>query len=168
MEEQKKKSLDWPEAKPFSELDNTDMAMLRMMEPASKKHDCDCGICNFCNGGRPPTTWIKVSDGYPEPELPVIAFVQRAFGNPHNTRRIRAMWIPAFTSPADDNDEYESGEYDEATDEYYIREGWYEQNEFEEIHWKVSGEVTHWMNLPGPPREDDENSKPNENVTSNG
>ena len=67
-EEPKKKPLDWPEAKPLSELDSTDLAMLRMMKPvitpapppkkyvrtdlAEAKYDCDCGICNFCNGGR--------------------------------------------------------------------------------------------------------------------
>jgi len=100
--------------------------------------------------------WIKVTeDSYPEPEMPVIAYVQQAFGKPGIFRRIRATWIPAFTALADDNDEYESGEYDEATDEYYIREGWYEHNEFEDTHWRVDGNVTHWMNLPGPPREDD-------------
>ena len=98
--------------------------------------------------------WNKVTDSYPEPELPVIAFVQQAFGKPHNTRRIRAIWIPKFACVAEDD--YDEPEYSEEHDEFYVPEGWYEQNEFEDMHWRVDGDVTHWMNLPGPPREEDE------------
>lgn len=42
------------------------------------------------------------------------------------------------------------GEYDDATDDYYFPEGWYERNlcSPEDGLWKVHGEVVAWMPLP--------------------
>ena len=48
--------------------------------------------------------------------------------------------------------EAEGGIYDEETDTFYCEEGWYETNEFEEVHWNIHGIVTHWMPLPEPPQ----------------
>ena len=49
------------------------------------------------------------------------------------------------------DDPYEFWEYNEEKDEYYLPEWWYECNEYEEINYRVSDTVTHWMPLPLPP-----------------
>lgn len=91
--------------------------------------------------------WISVADELPEPGRPVLA----AFEYPHHkTKRvIRAQWADRLTLPAADADE--DCDYSEELDEYFVPPGWYETNEMEEIHWKVTEEVTHWMPLPAPP-----------------
>jgi len=89
-------------------------------------------------------TWTSVNDQMPEPGVPVIALV-----NPNEygkTRRIRAMWVPAKTLEL--HLDAEGGMYDEATDTFYCEEGWYETNEYKEVHWNVSGTITHWQKLP--------------------
>ena len=93
--------------------------------------------------------WIKVNDRLPEPEQKVIAFYKNPLGK---GRTIMAFHAPKFTCGEyiDDDD---VTEYDEATDVYYLKEGWYEDNEFEEIHYFVDGNVTHWMPLPSNPEE---------------
>lgn len=93
--------------------------------------------------------WIPVSERLPEPGMPVIAFVESCYGVVGSSRRLRAQHAPPKTlglSP-----EAEGGIYDEETDTFYCEEGWYETNEFEEVHWNVDGVVTHWMPLPNPP-----------------
>ena len=95
------------------------------------------------------TAWIPVTEQLPAPGIPVIALV-----NPNEygkTYRIRAQWAPAKTLEL--HFDAEGGEYDEETDQYYCEEGWYETNEFEEVHWAVSGTVTHWQPLPEIPEE---------------
>lgn len=97
----------------------------------------------------PATAWIPITDKLPEPGVPVIALV-----NPNEygkTYRIRAQWAPAKTLEL--HFDAEGGEYDEETDKYYCEEGWYETNEFEEVHWNVHGTVTHWQPLPEIPEE---------------
>ena len=89
---------------------------------------------------------IPVTERMPEPDMPVLIAVRRSNGT---TRRLRASYAPPKTLPvgfemhADD-----FGEYDEETDEYYCPEGWYEHNEYDDVHWAVEGEVTHWWELP--------------------
>jgi len=92
--------------------------------------------------------WIETKDKMPEYGVPVLVFVQGVYGN--KTRRLRASYAAKHTQ---EQSELADGDadYDEATDEYYCPEGWYETNEFEEVHWRVEGEVTHWMPLPEPP-----------------
>lgn len=93
--------------------------------------------------------WIKCSDQMPKPGTPVLAFV-RAEARPKWTRRIRAMYAAPKTLEAADGDD---GEYDEERDAYFCKEGWYETNEYEEVHWVVHDRVTHWMPMPEPPTE---------------
>jgi len=93
-------------------------------------------------------TWIPVSERLPESGTYVIAFVDR--GNKW-TRRIRAMYAAKFTEETMRGDE-DAIEYCEADDNYYVPEGWYEANEYEETHRKVSDPVTHWMPLPPAPQ----------------
>lgn len=93
--------------------------------------------------------WTPITERMPEPGVPVIALV-----NPNEygkKRRIRAQWAPSKTLEQDWD--AEGGIYDEETDKYYCEEGWYETNEFEEVHWAVSGTVTHWQPLPAYPEE---------------
>ena len=94
--------------------------------------------------------WIKTEDELPESGVPVIAYVQNVYGS--ITRRLRAQYaakqsLPCIGEYADD-----FAEYDDKTDEYWCPVGWYETNEFEECHFAVEGEVTHWMPLPEPPK----------------
>lgn len=93
--------------------------------------------------------WIPTTERMPEPNVPVIALV-----NPNEwgkTFCIRAQYAPAKTLELDFD--AEGGEYDEETDKYYCEEGWYETNEFEDVHWNVHGTVTHWQPLPEIPEE---------------
>lgn len=92
--------------------------------------------------------WRRVGEEMPPFGVPVIAFIP-SFGSGGHDRRIRATYAAPKTLPQ--ADECEGGIYDEETDEFYCEEGWYEDNEYEEIHWKVSDPVTHWMPLPEPP-----------------
>jgi len=92
--------------------------------------------------------WVKCSDQMPAPGVPVIAYVPTYCGGEYS-RRIRAAYVPPKTLEL--HIDAEGGDYDEETDTYWCEEGWYEQNEYEECHWRVSDEVTHWMPLPPEP-----------------
>lgn len=93
------------------------------------------------------TDWIKVDDALPVPGVPVLVFViLEATGR---TRRLRAQYSNGKSLECIEDDD--SGIYDEETGEYFCPVGWYETNEYEEVHWRVDGIVTHWMPLPEPP-----------------
>lgn len=61
---------------------------------------------------------------------------------------IRAMWVPAKWLLANDECPEDWAEYDDAKDEYFCPEGWYEKNEHEEQNWSVDTPVVAWMELP--------------------
>lgn len=84
--------------------------------------------------------WTSV-ETRPEPQMPVLLDIGKKYP-------IRAMWVPAKSLEVgiESNDEF--GEYDEATDEYYCPEGWYEWNANEETHWLVTDTPVRWMALP--------------------
>ena len=92
----------------------------------------------------PPTAqaegWTKLPWQLPEPGMPVLLDIGKKYP-------IRAMWAPAKTLEAS-NDSDDVGDYDEATDAYYCPEGWYEWNEHEEIHWRVTETPRAWAPLP--------------------
>ena len=90
--------------------------------------------------------WIAVSERVPEAGQIVIAFYANEYKRP---RQIRAFHVPQFTIEAHDEDDYT--EHCEDNDRPYLHEGWYECNEYEDRHWFVSGDITHWMPLPEPP-----------------
>lgn len=95
------------------------------------------------------THWIPVSQQMPPVSRGVLAFYKNALGN---GRIIRAEWIPAKTIVADTDDQ--QSEYDEATDEFYVPQGWYEKISNWDDYSSVfvgEGTITHWMPLPAPP-----------------
>lgn len=94
--------------------------------------------------------WISVKDRLPDSSKNVLAYYQNSMGN---SRRIRAAWIAAKTveSNLEDND---CDEYDDTTDAYYMKEGWYEQIDNWDEYSSVTvceGDVTHWMPIPPAP-----------------
>ena len=92
--------------------------------------------------------WIKTKDEMPKAGLNVLAFCGKV---------IRVHYAPRFTLESGCEDD--CYEYNEDDDEYFLQEGWYECNEFEETNWHVEGEVTHWMPLPEPPKPVDSNGQ---------
>ncbi len=98
----------------------------------------------YDQGRKDAQKWIPVAEDMPKPSVPVIALVApNEYGK---TRRIRAQWAPPKT--LEQSFDAEGGIYDEETDKWYVEEGWYETNEYEEVHWAVTGTVTHWQPLP--------------------
>lgn len=96
--------------------------------------------------------WNRVEDGLPKSGMFVLAYFKTHYGH---GRRIRAMHVDKFSFVGDyDGDTDDVLDYSEEDDEYFLSEGWYEQNEHEETHWKVDYPVTHWMDLPLPPGEE--------------
>ena len=92
----------------------------------------------------PPTAqaegWISVDERLPEPGTPVLLDIGKKYP-------IRAMWAAKLTVQAADVDT-DWGDYVEAEDMYYAPEGWYEWNQCEENHWRVTETPRAWMPLP--------------------
>ena len=84
--------------------------------------------------------WISVDERLPEPGTPVLLDIGKKCP-------IRAMWAAKHTVQAADDDT-DWGEYVEADDMYYAPEGWYEWNQCEDNHWRVTETPRAWMQLP--------------------
>ena len=100
-----------------------------------------------------PVAWISVTDALPKSGVTVLACYRNRLGK---LRRIRAHWIAAKTAEANSEDWDQCSEYDEATDTYYVTEGWYERIDNWGDYSAVAvseGDVTHWMPLPEAPQE---------------
>ena len=95
--------------------------------------------------------WIETKDKMPEPGIPVLVYVQNVYGD--KTRRLRAQYADKHMLEMEVviSDCEDDVDYSEAEDTYYVKPGWYETNENEETHWRIIGDVTHWMPLPEPP-----------------
>jgi transcription elongation factor Elf1 len=105
-----------------------------------------CGEWSNAEDWSLPGVWVKVAERLPKAGKKVICY----FKNSHDKdRRIMAFHAPALT--IEDDNELEAAEYDEEKDQYFLCEGWYEMNEFDETNWMVSNEITHWMDLPAVP-----------------
>ena len=90
--------------------------------------------------------WISVKEQKPDAGKPVLV------GISGKTAVLRAAYAPRLTLKESVWGEFQpQGEYDEATDDTYWPEGWYEWNAFEETHWRMHPEPTHWRELPAPP-----------------
>ena len=101
--------------------------------------------------------WISVEDGPPKNEQEVIIYCNRdgfKFVCPAIyedgtmlTQNSRWNW----------NDLEEYGTYSEENDDYFVPEGWWENRQFtpdDVYNCPVDCEVTHWMALPKPPKEE--------------
>ena len=92
----------------------------------------------------PPTAqaegWTKLPWQLPEPGMPVLLDIGKKYP-------IRAMWAAKHTVQAADDDT-DWGEYVEEDDMYYAPEGWYEWNQCEDNHWRVTETPRAWMPLP--------------------
>ena len=120
------------------------------------------GVCGRCGGlvydpvvqqEQAPVAWISVTDALPKSGVTVLACYRNRLGK---LRRIRAHWIAAKTAEANSEDWDQCSEYDEATDTYYVTEGWYERIDNWGDYSAVAvseGDVTHWMPLPEAPQE---------------
>jgi hypothetical protein len=99
--------------------------------------------------------WIPVSEGLPRSGIPVLAAYLNVLGK---ARVVRAEYAPPKTLPLAEDCDDEGGEYDEETDTYYCSPGWYESNDNEEVHWRITDEVTHWQPLPAHPSKEAPNA----------
>ena len=101
---------------------------------------------------QPQPAWIPVVRALPDTTKKVLATYLNKAGK---RRIVIANWIQARTqkSPWDDQD-IDIAEYDESSDECFLKEGWYECVENCEDYgmwWIYEGEVTHWMSMPPSP-----------------
>ena len=87
--------------------------------------------------------WIALPGTLPEPGIPVLLDIGKKYP-------IRALWAAKHTVQACDDDT-DWGEYVEEDDMYYAPEGWYEWNQCEDNHWRVTETPRAWMPLPPPP-----------------
>jgi hypothetical protein len=88
--------------------------------------------------------WTQLPGQLPEPGMPVLLDIGKKFP-------IRAMWAAKHTVEAHYEADPDWTEYDEATDQHYCPQGWYEWNEHEEVHWAVSATPRAWAQMPPPP-----------------
>ena len=101
--------------------------------------------------------WISVKDGPPKKEQEVFIYCNRGgfkFVCPAIyedgtmlTQNSRWNW----------NDLEEYGTYSEENDDYFVPKGWWENRQFapdDVYNCPVDCEVTHWMPLPEPPKEE--------------
>ena len=87
--------------------------------------------------------WIALPGALPEPGVPVLLDIGKKYP-------IRALWAAKHTVQACDDDT-DWGEYVEEDDMYYAPEGWYEWNQCEDNHWRVTETPRAWMPLPPHP-----------------
>ncbi len=90
--------------------------------------------------------WIPVSERLPESQMHVLGFYLNDYGA---KRVIRAFY--AKQHQVEDTSDGELEDCDEKDGTYYIREGWYEENEASEYYYRAEGTVTHWMPMPAAP-----------------
>jgi hypothetical protein len=90
--------------------------------------------------------WINTIHELPEAGVNVTAYGENSY---MKERTMRAFYAPKFT--IEDDNEYEAAEYCEESDQYFLKEGWYETNEHEDVHWMIEFPITFWQPLPPAP-----------------
>lgn len=106
----------------------------------------------YANQFREEKKWIETPiDTKLIPEGFLLAFGLNEYSR---ERRIRARYVQPLTETGDVELNDENMDYSEEQDEYFIKEGWYESNDCEEINWRVTYPITHYMPLPSPPNKE--------------
>ena len=126
-QEAKDANMSWPHTAPHRAVQLVEVGTLA----AELHHSPTEGMA----GG-----WIALPGTLPEPGTPVLLDIGKEYP-------IRAMWAAKHTVQAADDDT-DWGEYVEEDDMYYAPEGWYEWNQCEDNHWRVTETPRAWMPLP--------------------
>lgn len=105
--------------------------------------------------------WISVKDRLPEPEQEVLICTVKMYGGRAYKGITTAMYEDGTIFTEDSvwnwSDIEYLGDYDEERDDWKIPSGWWEERHYnpDDVYNNVvDDEVTHWMPLPEPPRED--------------
>ena len=91
-------------------------------------------------------TWIYVEERRPAPGQPVLVWVDSGRTGDNCGYVLRAQH--AGDKTLEMSPECDGGTFDEETNTYWCEPGWYETNQFEEIHWAITDKVLAWMPLP--------------------
>ena len=98
--------------------------------------------------------WIPIESKMPKTLQTVYVIVENEVETKPKVKtsqfQTMAQYVPYLTVPEEDfmADEHQGdGDYNEETDTYYAPEGWYEYQLETEIHYILTGKVTHWMPL---------------------
>lgn len=126
----------------------------------TEKYDALNAAIDLINNPSMISRWISVQDRLPESQKPVLVCAKdKTFGH---KRVLKAAHIGYHECSTDDYEwqDYEGDtEYDEEKDCFWIPECWYETNAVEDNgNWMLYDdyEITHWMPLPEPPKEEEE------------
>ena len=93
--------------------------------------------------------WTSVARAMPDTTKKVLATYLNKLGK---RRIVIANWVQARTQKTQwEDEEFGISEYDESSDEFFLKEGWYEcieNNEEYGMYWIYEGMVTHWAPMP--------------------
>ena len=108
--------------------------------------------------------WISVKDRMPEVETAVLIRALWRCGDTIDSTIAIAFYEDGTVLENNSRWRWEEiwewGEYDEEKDGYRIPKGWWECCQYGEIsNNDINDEVTHWMPIPEPPEEEDENGR---------
>ena len=106
-----------------------------------------CGEVIECPECNPGDGWMPIETALPSDNEPVLLTLENAAGH---RWVIRAFYAHRFTESTGDEDADGACEYNEEKDEYFLEEGWYEQNQYEETHWRVGDKAIAWKYMPLP------------------